>query len=244
MSAFLDARGLSLQGRLESSDLAVEAGTLVSVVGPNGSGKTSLLHALAGIGTPGGSLRIEGAEPWTAAPALRRKLLAYLPAGRDIPWPLRARDLVGLGAGARAEEVERTLETLELMPFAERRVDRLSTGERSRVLIARALAGRPKLLLLDEPVANLDPLWQLRVMERLREESHEAGRAAIVAIHDLDLAARYSDRMIMMSEGRIVADGEPSALIAGQEVGRVFGIERGPEGWRPLSPPERPRSLR
>ncbi|HEX8571171.1 MAG TPA: ABC transporter ATP-binding protein [Allosphingosinicella sp.] len=232
MTALLEATEVALPGRLEPTDLLMDAAELICLVGPNGSGKTSLLHALARIGEAAGEVRIDGLRPESLAPARRRRLLSYLPASRDIAWPLTARDLVRLGAGA--DEADEAMAALDLTPWADRRVDRLSTGERSRVLIARALAPRPRLLLLDEPVANLDPLWQLRLMERLRGAVAD-GQGAIVAMHDLDLAARYADRLVLMDAGAIVAEGEPDALLGSARLGEVFGIERVAGSWRPRS---------
>ena len=245
MSALLEARALSLGTRLAPTDLLVAEPQLVCLVGPNGSGKTSLLHALSGIGSAGGSVTIRGIDARAAAPAERRRLSAFVPATREMLWPLTARDVAGLGLDATDEEIDAALAALALTDFAERRVDRLSTGERSRVLLARALAARPRLLLLDEPVANLDPLWQLRLMEMLLEQVRDRGQGAIVALHDLDLAARYADRLIVIDKGRIAADGDPGEVIAGPCIPAVFGIERGSEGWRParpVSPSEDPRS--
>ncbi|MFL6844772.1 MAG: ABC transporter ATP-binding protein [Allosphingosinicella sp.] len=234
MTPLLEARAASLPNRLRPTDLVVEAPQLVALIGPNGSGKTSLLHALAGIGAPLGEILIEG-RPLAAAG--RRRQVSFLPASRDIAWPLTARDLVllGLPRGAEENEADEAMAALALEDFRDRRVDRLSTGERSRVLIARALAPGPRLLLLDEPVANLDPLWQLRLMEMLRSATSERGQAVIAAMHDLDLAARYADRLILMEGGAIAADGEPQGIMGSQRLGEVFGIERGPEGWRPRS---------
>lgn len=233
MTALLAATGLALPGRLQPTDLRIDTGQLVCLVGPNGSGKTSLLHALAGIGRPAGEVTIAGTDLAKTSPSARRQLLSFLPASRDVAWPLTARDLVQLGNPTTAE-TESALRLLELAPFAERRMDTLSTGERSRVLIARALAPRPRLLLLDEPVANLDPLWQLRLMDMLATLTREGGRAVLVALHDLDLAARYADRLIVMSAGRIAADGAPDAVIDGGAIRTVFGIEKGEAGWRPV----------
>jgi iron complex transport system ATP-binding protein len=234
MTALVRAEAVALAGRLRPTDFAMEKPELVCLVGPNGSGKTSLLHALARIGGPAGEVRIDGLRPESLAPARRRRLLSYLPASRDIAWPLAARDLVRLGAGAA--ETDEAMAALDLTPWADRRVDRLSTGERSRVLIARALAPKPRLLLLDEPVANLDPLWQLRLMERLGEAVRN-GQGAVVAMHDLDLAGRFADRLVLMDGGAIVAEGEAEAMLGSARLGGVFGIERVEGLWQPLSSP-------
>ncbi|HYD38684.1 MAG TPA: ABC transporter ATP-binding protein [Allosphingosinicella sp.] len=236
MTTLLKAEGIALAGRLHPTDFAMEAPELTCLVGPNGSGKTSLLHALARIGWPAGEVRIDGLRPESLPPARRSRLLSYLPASRDIAWPLTALDLVRLGAGA--DEADEAMAALDLTSWADRRVDRLSTGERSRVLIARALAPRPRLLLLDEPVANLDPLWQLRLMERLREAVAQ-GQGAVVAMHDLDLAARYADRLVLIDAGAIVAEGAPEAMLGSERLQGVFGIERVEGEWRPLSSPPR-----
>ncbi len=234
MTNLVEAEGLALPARLAETSLGLAAGELACLVGPNGSGKTSLLHALAGIGAPSGIVRIAGVELRTLAPAQRLRTLAYLPATRDLRWPLSARDLILLG-GATAEEAAEVEARLELAAVAERRVDRLSTGERSRVLIARALAPRPKVLLLDEPTANLDPLWQIRLMEMLKRTLAETGQAALVALHDLDAAARYADRLIVMRAGRIAADGAPLEILSGPTIPEVFGIVRVDREWRPAA---------
>jgi iron complex transport system ATP-binding protein len=227
----LQAADLSLPGRLFGASLEIGDGELVCLVGPNGSGKTSLLHALAGIGRPSGAVSLDGFDPRILGPAQRTAYLTYLPATRDIPWPLLARDLIALGGGSV------DFAALELEKLLDRRIDTLSTGERSRVLIARALAPRPRLLLLDEPTANLDPLWQIRLMELVRNEISSGGRAALVAIHDLDAAARYADRVLVMDQGRIAAAG-----LEGTHVAEIFGIERVGGVWVALRPLEGPRS--
>jgi iron complex transport system ATP-binding protein len=230
MSATLEARGLAITGRLQATDLVAETPQLICLVGPNGSGKTSLLHALAGIGKPEGTIRIAGATP-ARRPEARRRQVAFLPASREIAWPLRGRDLVALGGGSPAE-VARALEEMGAQSLAPRRVDRLSTGERSRLLIARALAPSPALLLLDEPAANLDPAWQLRLMALLKRLPRAEGRLVIAAMHDLDLAGAYADRLLIMDGGRIAADGAPGMLMDGPEIPAIFGISRSGSGWR------------
>ena len=165
---------------------------------------------------------VDGVDPRALGPAERPRAFTYLPASRDLPWPLLARDLIALGGGG-------PVDGLELDTVLDRRVDTLSTGERGRVLIARALAPKPKLLLLDEPTANLDPLWQLRLMDLLRAELAGQERAALVAIHDLDAAQRFADRILVMDKGRIVAEG-----LEGPHVASVFGIEKLAGQWRPV----------
>jgi len=219
----LEATGLALPRRLFDVSIEIGANELVCLVGPNGGGKTSLLHALAGIGAPSGAVALDGVDPRRLGPALRPHYLTYLPATRDVPWPLLARDLIALGGG------EAEFPSLELAALLDRRVDTLSTGERGRVLIARALAPRPKLLLLDEPTANLDPLWQIRLMELVRAEIAQCGRAALLAIHDLDAADRYADRVIVMDGGRIVAEGM-------DRVPAIFGVERVGGRWEAVRP--------
>ncbi|HYW17267.1 MAG TPA: ABC transporter ATP-binding protein [Allosphingosinicella sp.] len=236
MTPLLSADNVALPGRLEPTDFRMETPELVCLVGPNGSGKTSLLHALARIGGPSGEVRIDGRRPEDMVSAGRRRLLSYLPASRDVAWPLAARDVVRLGS--EESEAAEAMAALDLAPFAGRRIDRLSTGERSRVLIARALAPRPRLLLLDEPVANLDPLWQLRLMGSLRL-AVEGGQGAVVAMHDLDLAARFADRLVLMEAGAIVADGEPGAVLGSARLEQVFGIRKVDGEWRPLASPPR-----
>jgi iron complex transport system ATP-binding protein len=227
----LSAKNLSLPGRLTDASIDISEGELVCLVGPNGSGKTSLLHALAGIGAASGEVTMDGIDPRRLGPARRPSFLTYLPATRDISWPLLGRDLIALGGG------EAEFASLELSDLLDRRVDTLSTGERSRILIARALAPRPMLLLLDEPTANLDPLWQIRLMELVRQEIGGGRRAALVAIHDLDAAARYADRIIVMDKGRVAAEG-----LDGPHVAAIFGIERIDGSWQPVRPPVDPRS--
>ena len=216
----LVARHLSLPRRLRDVSLDIRAGELVCLVGPNGSGKTSLLHALAGIGNALGDVSLDGEDPRRVGPAGRMKLMTFLPAAREALWPLAARDVVALGGG------DAELPELELAPLLDRRIDSLSTGERGRVMIARTLAPRPKLLLLDEPTANLDPLWRIRVMELVQAEVRSSQRCALVAIHDLDAAERYADRILVVEGGRVVGEGLGEAQLA-----EVFGIARRAGRW-------------
>jgi iron complex transport system ATP-binding protein len=237
MSILVEASGLSLPSRLPPNSFSLSGGELTCLIGPNGSGKTSLLHAMAGIGNPKGEIRIGGVAPRGLAPKDRMRLLSFLPTSREAHWPLSAHDLVALGCSSNEDRlrIPDMLEELQLSGLAGRRIDRLSTGERSRVLIARALASQARLLLLDEPTANLDPLWQLRLMDYLRRTARSNGQALLVAVHDLELARDFADRVMLMNKGTIVADGSPAAILDGADVPQVFGIERREGRWRPAS---------
>ena len=229
----LRARGVALASRLAPTDLDLAPGSVTVLVGPNGSGKTSLLHALARIGAPAGEVRVDGRSLDGIAPRGRPEVLGYAPAARELVWPLTVRDFIRLTApNAGVDEIGGTLDALELSAVAGRRVDTLSTGERSRVLLARAMLPRPPVLLLDEPFANLDPLWQLRLAARLRTEAAR-GAAILVSAHDLALAARLSLRMLVVERGRIVADDVLETLLANGTIGDVFGVARAADGgWR------------
>jgi len=163
-------------------------------------------------------------------------MLGYVPAARELAWPLSVRDFVRLTApAATRKDVADILHGLALTELAARPVDALSTGERTRVLLARALLPRPAVLLLDEPFANLDPLWQLRLEARLRAEARH-GTAILVSAHDLDLAARLSSRMLVIDRGKLVADAAPGTLMADGIIAEVFGVERAADGsWCTVS---------
>ena len=246
MTPFLDARDIAVPGRLAPLDLRIAAGERVAVIGPNGSGKTSLLRALAGITEPAADLAIGSERIADSSPARRRKLLAFLPASREVHWPIPVRDVIALGLDrpdpARVEEL---LAALDLAALAERPVDTLSTGERARALLARALAPRPQLLLLDEPLSNLDPAWALRTLDLLADAA-EQGSALLVSVHDLSLVRGFT-RVLMLAEGRLVADGTPDAVLGSAGFGEVFGVEPAATGWKlraPVSPGADPRSSR
>jgi iron complex transport system ATP-binding protein len=164
--------------------------------------------------------------------------VTFLPASRDIAWPISARDVIRLGLPVPDEErVEELIALLELERLAHRPIDRLSTGERTRVLLARALAPRPLVLLLDEPLSNLDPYWVLRILEILRS-SVAGGASALVALHDIDRVMAF-DRALLVANGEIRSDLPPAAMLESETLADAFGIERSAEGWRVRRPADR-----
>jgi iron complex transport system ATP-binding protein len=221
---------------LDGIDLAFEAGQVTAIVGPNGAGKTTLLRHLAGLEAPSaGQVELRGQKLSSLGSAVRASGIAYLPQAASAYWPLRARDLVALGrlphgadlsrplATGDAEAIRRALERVDGARLGERPVDTLSQGERARVMMARALATEAAVFLADEPVASLDPAYALQTMRILRDEAAR-GTCVIVVLHDLGLAARFSDRIVVLADHRVAADGPPSTALAGAVIEAAYGV--------------------
>jgi iron complex transport system ATP-binding protein len=225
----LNARQVVLDGRLQQTDLEVAAGELVALVGPNGGGKTSLLRALARIESAGGQVMIDGEDVDASSPARRRRLLSFLPASRDVTWPIAVRDVIALGLDRPDHgRIDHLLEQFELESLADRPVNRLSTGERARVLTARALAAQPIALLLDEPLSNLDPYWVLRFLDQFRLAT-SCGQVVLVALHDLGLLGRF-DRALLIADGKVQMDKPPAELVSSDRFAEIFRIRAEPAG--------------
>ncbi len=231
MTSLLDAKAIGIAGRLAPTDLLVEAGQMVAVIGPNGGGKTSLLRALARTEDALGTVTIDGrgrrperrgaAPPPARLPArVARRYLAggggdFLSLGLSSPDPARIAQLV---------------ELLELAALASRPIDQLSTGERARAMLGRAIAAGPRLLLLDEPLSNLDPYWVLRTVEIVRAEIASNDSAALVSVHDLDMARRF-DRLLLVSGGAVIADGDPAKVLGQRSFEQAFRVSQSERGW-------------
>lgn len=226
---------LALSGRpvLRGLDAAVGPGELVGLVGANGAGKSTLLRVLAGLLRPdAGEVALDGA-PLSAMPPARLALArAYLPQTAEAHWSLTAGQVVALarlphrrasGDKADALAVTKAMDRAGTLPLRDRRLDQLSGGERMRVLLARALAVEAPILLADEPIAGLDPLQQIRVMQLLLGLA-ESGTAVIAVLHDLTLAARFCHRLTLLHEGAVLADAAPDAVLTDANLAAAYGI--------------------
>jgi iron complex transport system ATP-binding protein len=228
---------VALSGRpiLNGVSLSLPSRQLVALVGPNGAGKTTLLRALAGLVPSTGSIEIGGDRLSSLSLRERARRFGYLSQGHQVHWPLPAKDVVALGRyphGAtdparlspRDEQaVLRAMQATNVVGFAERPVTELSGGERSRVALARVLAVEAPVVLADEPIASLDPRYQIDVMLNLRGAA-DRGVLVVVVTHDLGLAARFADTVLVLSDGRLVTQGKPAQALSEQIMAEVFRI--------------------
>jgi iron complex transport system ATP-binding protein len=213
----------------------LEAGSLVGIVGPNGAGKSTLLRTMLGlVPTSGGHVRLDGADVAGLPRAAVARQLAYLPQGQTLHWPLAVERLVALGrlphlapmsgvSAGDAAAIDRAMARCDVDQLRGRIATELSGGERARVLLARALAVEAPALLADEPLASLDPGHQIDVMELLAGEAR-SGRLVVAVLHDLTMAARYCDRLLLIDGGRLVADGAPLEVLTPDRLAGVYGI--------------------
>jgi iron complex transport system ATP-binding protein len=227
----LEARGVVFRHPENGAPLfdglsfAVGPGEFVGLLGPNGAGKTTLLRLLAGLIAPGAGVIVLSGRPLAGyRPRDRARLLATVPQENSLLFEFSVLEVVLMGRaphlGALALEgpddlaaAREALAQVEIEPLADRPLSALSSGERQRALIARALAQRPRVLLLDEPTAFLDLKHRLQIYEILRRLGVESGLAVVAVSHDLNLAARYGTRLVVLDRGRVVADGDPATLV-------------------------------
>lgn len=243
MSALLELDGvvarIGAAAVLDGVSLSVGSGELVALCGPNGAGKSSAIRAGLGL-TPlhSGVAKLGDEDVRRLSERERGARAAYLPQERHIAWNLPAIEVAALGApflsGAQAlERARAALDEVGAGHLAERGVAEMSGGERARVLLARALVVQAPLLLADEPIAGLDPDAQLLVLERLRARA-DAGGGVLVSLHDLTLAARVADRVVVLDAGRVVADAAPVEALSPGVLRAVFGLGggwvEGPDG--------------
>lgn len=234
----LEARRLTVRiagcAIVHDASLAVAPGEFVGLLGPNGAGKSTLVRALAGVVAHEGEVLLDRAPARRLPPRVRARALAYLPQDRRVEWGITVRDVVALGrhpfqgrfarlTAADEHAIDTAIDEVGARGIATRSARVLSGGETARVLLARALAVGAPLLLADEPIAALDPFHQLQVMEILRARA-DAGTGVLAVLHDLTLAARFLDRVIVMRGGEIVRDGPPGTVLDRALLEQVYGV--------------------
>lgn len=251
MSLDIDDLSVARGGKAILSAISVTAppGAVTGLIGPNGAGKSTLLAALLGLVPSSGTARFAGADLPGMKRRDRARLLAYVEQSANTEERLTVRDVVALGripfqsalAAAGAPEdraiIAAALEDTGMTAFAHRRFDTLSGGEQQRVHIARALAQQPRLLLLDEPTSHLDISAQLQLLALLRRKA-AAGTIVLLALHDLNLAARYCDHLLVLHAGRLAAAGPPAEVLTPALLRQVYGVRArllpDPASGRPL----------
>jgi iron complex transport system ATP-binding protein len=226
---------LGARAVLREVSCALAAGEMLGIIGPNGAGKSTLLRVMAGLVEPdAGRVLLQQRElaQWPAPERARE--IAFLPQSAPVHWPLTVRAVVELGrlpwrhgwfhADEHAQaSVSAALRDAEVEDLQERLISELSGGERSRVMIARLLAAEPRIILADEPVAALDASHQLHAMEVLAERAGR-GTAVAVVLHDLSLAARFCQRILLLDQGRIVAHGPAREILRPELLEPVYGV--------------------
>ncbi len=232
------------------------AGGWLSLIGPNGAGKSTLLRATAGLLPYEGTILLNGTELSTLRPRERARLLGYVPQEPVLPPDMTVADYVMLGRTPHLgylsmpgrQDRQRTasaMERLDVARFAARRLARMSGGERQRVVLARALAADPAVLLLDEPTSMLDIGHQQQVLELVDELRRDRGLTVLSTLHDLTAAGQYADQLILLTDGRVAASGPPSEVLTADLIAAAYTatvtVTTGPDG-RPAVAPFRAKS--
>lgn len=228
----LGAQDLALAGRLAGITAELRAGEVTAICGANGAGKSSLLGALAGLLTlDGGHMRLDGTPLIALTPERRAQAIGYLPQSADVAWDVSVQVLVGLGrlpwrtsAADDQAAVEAAIAAMQLETLRPRPLSQLSGGERARALLARVLAGQPRWLLADEPLANLDLAHQLALLAHFRDLAAQ-GLGVVLVLHDLAQAMNHADRVLVLSQGKLVEDGPPAEALRSEAIQRHWGVQ-------------------
>lgn len=229
--------GYNGQPILHDVSLTIEAGQIVALLGANGAGKSTLLRLMNRTLKPwSGQVKLSGRDIWDLSPIDTARQVALVEQANRLAWPYTVKQILKLGRFPHQgwfapynshdlQVVDSLLQQTGLWELQHRQLNTLSGGERQRALIARALAQQPQLLLLDEPASNLDIQHQLKLLEFVRTLSGEQGLAVVVAIHDLALAARYCQRLMVLHRGQLHADGPVEEVLKPDLLAEVFGVQ-------------------
>ncbi len=225
----LEARNLFMAGRVEGLSTALQPGQITAICGPNGAGKSTLLSALAGLLEPdSGEVLLDGQPTRAIHPRQRAQAIGYLPQSGEVAWDVSVADLVALGRLPHRDRgrfaVARAMAATDLADFARRPVSTLSGGEKARALLARVLAGEPRWILADEPLAALDLAHQLSLLTVLRAEA-DNGTGVVLVLHDLALAMNHADRVVVLAKGRLKADSAPEEALSLEAIRDAWGVE-------------------
>lgn len=204
-------------------------GDITAICGPNGAGKSTLLSALGGLLTPSqGEVTLSDRVVAEVHPLTRARNVGFLPQSAEIAWDVSVANLVALGRLPHRDrgeaEVRQAIGACDLVAFADRPVSTLSGGEKARALLARVLAGTPQWILADEPLAALDIGHQLAMLKLLREEA-ESGSGVVLVLHDLSLAMNHADRVLVLNEGQLLADGTPEEALSPENIAAGWGVD-------------------
>jgi iron complex transport system ATP-binding protein len=231
---------------LQGLDLTATSGEFIAVIGPNGAGKSTLLAALAGLLVPdAGSVELDGAPLPGITPRELARRRAYLPQNARCEWPLPVERMVALGLAPAGHEdlarIDAVLADCDLTAQRAQPVTTLSGGELARAMLARALVSEPQVLIVDEPLAGLDPRHAWDASRRLRNLAVEQGRLVIASIHDINIALRRATRIWALRDGRMLADGPPAEVLGTALLGELFDVHAqlrgvGPVTWVDFAP--------
>jgi iron complex transport system ATP-binding protein len=240
---------------INSVSCAVSGGGWLALIGPNGAGKSTLIRALAGLVAYGGTVTLGAVDTKAMKAKERARMLAYVPQEPTLPPDLTVEQYVLLGRtphlgylatpGRRdRERVRSVMARLDVTQFAQRRLARLSGGERQRAVLARALVGDPKVLLLDEPTSMLDVGHEQQVLELVDELRKDAGLTVVATLHDLTVAGQYADTLVMLDGGEVVASGSPETVLTVALIESVYAAKvtviTGRDGHPVVAPVRRP----
>lgn len=237
--SILKVSGLNVIGRdkrlLHDVSFSVASGEFVGLIGPNGAGKTTMLRSIMNFVKHRAKIEFDGCDLHKLNQKEKAKIISYLPQERDVAWPVSAEMVISLARSSLKPVfssldpsdyalIESAINKLNIQHLRERPVNELSGGERALVLIARLLAQDTPVVMADEPAAGLDPAYQLTMMQALSELA-KSGKAVIASLHDLSLAAQQCTRLILLNNGRIIADGAPKDILTKENLFKVYNIK-------------------